>query len=134
MDRGVLCRHADLVRALPRAGRDPGQTARAPAVLLVSDLDDDDGDIERVSQVAIAYRRAGIPLHVVGLNASPEDAAFIRRFVTGNGSFTEAALPSTQGGVAVTGRSTSVAGLAVGLAIALAAFLLLSEPLRWRAA
>ena len=65
-----------------------------PAVLLVSDLDDDSGDIDRVSQTAIAYRRAGIPLHVVGLNAAPEDVAFIRRFVTGKGSFEQAALPS----------------------------------------
>ena len=103
-----------------------------PAVLLVSDLDDDDDDIERVSQVAIAYRSAGIPLHVVGLNASPEDAAFFRRFVTGNGSFTQAALRSERG----VGGSVTVdrlfAGLAIVLALALAAFLLLSEPLRWR--
>jgi hypothetical protein len=103
-----------------------------PAVLLVSDLDDDDGDIERVSQVAIAYRRAGIPLHVVGLNASPEDAAFIRRFVTGNGSFTEAALPSERGGELSTGVDLLLVGLAVVLALALAGYLLLSEPLRWR--
>ena len=67
-----------------------------PAVLLVSDLDDDSGDVDRVSQAAIAYRRAGIPLHVVGLNAAPEDVAFIRRFVTGKGSFEQAALPSEQ--------------------------------------
>ena len=63
-------------------------------MLLVSDLDDDSGDVDRVSQAAIAYRRAGIPLHVVGLNAAPEDVAFIRRFVTGKGSFEQAALPS----------------------------------------
>ena len=103
-----------------------------PAVLLVSDLDDDDGDIERVSQVAIAYRRAGIPLHVVGLNASPEDAAFIRRFVTGNGSFTEAALPSERGGRLSTGVDLFLVGLAVVLALALAGYLLLTEPLSWR--
>jgi len=103
-----------------------------PAVLLVSDLDDDDSDIDRVSQVAIAYRRAGIPLHVVGLNASPEDAAFIRRFVRGHGSFTEAALPSEQGGGSVHVDRLFV-GLAVVLVLAVAGFLLLSEPLRWRA-
>ena len=68
-----------------------------PAVLLVSDLDDDSGDVDRVSQAAIAYRRAGIPLHVVGLNAAPEDVAFIRRFVTGKGSFEQAALPVRAG-------------------------------------
>jgi hypothetical protein len=102
-----------------------------PAVLLVSDLDDDDGDIERLSQVAIAYRRAGIPLHVVGLNASPEDVAFIQRFVTGNGSFTEAALPSHRSGIPSPGIDLLLAGLAAVLAVALAAYLLLSEPLRW---
>jgi len=103
-----------------------------PAVLLVSDLDDDDGDIERVSQVAIAYRRAGIPLHVVGLNASPEDAAFIRRFVAGNGSFTDAALPSRRRSLASPGVDLLLAGLAAVLAVTLAAYLLVSEPLRWR--
>jgi hypothetical protein len=82
--------------------------------------------------VAIAYRRAGIPLHVVGLNASPEDAAFIRRFVAGHGSFTEAALPSRRGGLASPGVDLLLAGLAVVLAVTLAAYLLVSEPLRWR--
>lgn len=103
-----------------------------PAVLLVSDLDDDDGDIDRVSQVAIAYRRAGIPLYVVGLNAAPDDAAFIRRFVTGNGSFTQAALPSERGGGPSVHVDSLFAASAVVLALALSAFLLLSEPLRWR--
>jgi VWA domain containing CoxE-like protein len=104
-----------------------------PAVLLVSDLDDDDGDIERVSQVAIALRRAGIPLHVVGLNAEPEDAAFIRRFTTGHGSFTEAALPSKRGSVPSVGVDLLLVGLGAAVALALGAYLLLSEPLRWRA-
>jgi len=103
-----------------------------PAVLLISDLDDDDGDIDRVAQVAIAYRRAGIPLHVVGLDASPEDAAFIKRFVTGNGSFTQAALPSEREGGPALGVDRLFAALSILLALALAAFVLLSEPLRWR--
>jgi hypothetical protein len=103
-----------------------------PAVMLVSDLDDDDGDIERLSQVAIAYRRAGIPLHVVGLNASPEDAAFIRRFVAGNGSFSEAALPSERSSDPSGRVDLLLAALAVLLALGLAGYLLLSEPLRWR--
>ena len=103
-----------------------------PAVLLVSDLDDDGDDIDRVSQLAIAYRRAGIPLHVVGLNADPEDAAFMRRFTTGHGSFTEAALPSERGGALSVGVDLLLVGLGVVLALALAAYLLLSVPLRWR--
>jgi hypothetical protein len=103
-----------------------------PAVLLVSDLDDDTGDLARVSQVAAAYRRAGIPLNVVGLNPAPEDAAFIRRLVPGNGSFTEATLPSEGSGSLSGGASTSLVVLAVLVALAAAAFVLLTEPLRWR--
>ena len=71
----------DRMRSAPAPGSRPGSRSRStssarsgcphPAVLLVSDLDDDSGDVDRVSQAAIAYRRAGIPLHVVGLNAAP---------------------------------------------------------------
>lgn len=105
-----------------------------PGVLLVSDLDDDDADMARVAQVAIAYRRAGISLHVVGLDPAPDDAAFIRSFVSGSGSFTRAALPSERDGGAPVHVDRPFAGLAIILALALAALLLLSEPLRWRAA
>ena len=64
-----------------------------PAVMLVSDLDDDTGDVEQVSRLAVAYRRAGIGLHVVGLNASPEDEAFIRRLVPTNGIVRQGVAP-----------------------------------------
>jgi hypothetical protein len=104
-----------------------------PAVLLVSDLDDDSGDVDRVSQTAIAYRRAGIPLHVVGLNASPEDVAFIRRFVTGKGSFEQAALPSEGASGSSGSADLGLVALAVLAALGLGGFLLLAEPLRWRA-
>jgi hypothetical protein len=103
-----------------------------PAVLLVSDLDDDSGDVDRVSQTAIAYRRAGIPLHVVGLNAAPEDVAFIRRFVQGKGSFVQAALPSEQASSSSASTDLALVALAALAAVALAGFLLLAEPLRWR--
>jgi hypothetical protein len=104
-----------------------------PAVLLVSDLDDDSGDVDRVSQVAIAYRRAGIPLHVVGLNAAPDDAAFIKRFVAGKGSFEKATLPSEESTHASARTDLMLVTLALVVAAALAGFLLLVEPLRWRA-
>lgn len=103
-----------------------------PAVLLVSDLDDDTGDLERVSQVAIAYRRAGIPLHVVGLNAEPEDEAFIRRLVPGKGSFTQATLPSETSDSISGGTDMLLVAAAVLVALCLAALLFASEPLRWR--
>ena len=104
-----------------------------PAVLLVSDLDNDSGDIDRVSQTAIAYRRAGIPLHVVGLNAAPEDVAFIRRFVTGTGSFEQAALPSETSSGSSGTVDLELVALAILAALSLGGFLLLAEPLRWRA-
>ena len=104
-----------------------------PAVLLVSDLDDDTGDLERVGQVAIAYRRAGIPLHVVGLDAAPEDVAFIRRFCPGRlvragGAPVRARLGSSARAIRCSSsrRSSSRS--------ALAAFSSSTEPLRWRAA
>ena len=102
-------------------------------MLLVSDLDDDSGDVDRVSQTAIAYRRAGIPLHVVGLNAAPEDVAFIRRFVTGKGSFEQAALPSERAGASNGKVDETLVALAIIAVIALGGFLVLAEPLRWRA-
>jgi hypothetical protein len=109
------------------------QKLKRPAVLLVSDLDDDSGDVDRVSQVALAYRRAGIPLHVVGLNAAPDDAAFIRKFVTEKGSFEQAALPSEESSHASGSSDLQLVGLALLASLALTGFLLLAEPLRWRA-
>ncbi|MEI7760586.1 MAG: vWA domain-containing protein [Thermoleophilia bacterium] len=103
-----------------------------PAVLLVSDLDNDTGDLERVSRIAAAYRRAGIPLKVVGLNADPEDAAFIRRLVPGNGKVTEATLPTDRSGPVSSGMNRLLMGAALLVAVGLSAFLLLAAPLRWR--
>ena len=44
--------------------------ARRPAVVLVSDLDDDPGDVPRLASIVLAYRRDKIPLRIVGLNPS----------------------------------------------------------------
>jgi hypothetical protein len=104
-----------------------------PAVLLVSDLDDDTADLEQLSRVAVAYRRAGIPLHVVGLDAEPEDEAFIRRLAPEKGSFTRATLPSEQSRVASSSVDPLVVVAAILVALGLGALLLISEPLRWGA-
>ena len=105
-----------------------------PAVLLVSDLDDDTADLDRVSRVAVAYRRAGIPLHVVGLNPAPEDVDFIQRLVPENGSFTRAALPR-RGDNGVSGRVDIPLVLTGALiALLLAIFLVVTQRFRWRVA
>jgi hypothetical protein len=105
---------------------------RDPAVLLVSDLDNESGDLERVTNLALAYRRAGIPIHVVGLNPDPEDEAFMRRLVPGDGSFTTTTLPSD-------GESSSSARVPATLvvfvllcAFVLGLLLVSTERLRWK--
>lgn len=104
-----------------------------PAVLLVSDLDDDTGDIERVARVAGAYRRARIPLHVVGLNADPEDAAFLRGLLPPEGSFTAAGLPGDAAAGLARSTSWPLVGAASLVALALVLYLWIGLPLRWRA-
>jgi hypothetical protein len=102
-----------------------------PAVLLVSDLDNDSADLERVTRVAIAYRRAGIPLHVVGLNPAPEDIAFIRQIVPRNGNLTTAPLPDDRAGSTSASLDLPLVIAAVLVAVAFGAFAAASERLRW---
>jgi hypothetical protein len=71
---------------------------RRPAVVLVSDLDDDPADLARVSSIVLAYRRDRIPLRIVGLNPSTQDTAFFRQLVGPSTPIVQsgAAAPSTQ--------------------------------------
>lgn len=64
-----------------------------PAVLLVSDLDDDVGDLERLTSTALAFRRLEIPVRVVGLNAAPEDQRYLERLLRRPSDLSPAALP-----------------------------------------
>ena len=54
---------------------------RRPAVVLVSDLDDDPTDLARLASIVLAYRRDHVPLRVVGLNPSTDDQAFFERLL-----------------------------------------------------
>ena len=97
-----------------------------PAVLLVSDL-------ERVARVAVAYRRAGISLHVVGLDPAPEDVAFIQGLLPAGGSFAQAALPGERSPSFSGGSDVLLVAAALLTALALTAFVLMTESLRWSA-
>lgn len=55
--------------------------ARRPAVVLVSDLDDDPADVPRLASIVLAYRRDKIPLRVVGLNPSVQDSVFFQQLL-----------------------------------------------------
>jgi hypothetical protein len=105
-----------------------------PLVILVSDLDDDAGDLESLTSVALAYRKLGIPIKVVGLNPSPEDARYVQRLLPKGGQIVGAGLPGEQriGPRSTVPRTLVILGLL--LALVLGAFLLVTERLRWGAA
>jgi hypothetical protein len=105
-----------------------------PAVLLVSDLDDDQGDVGKVTSLALAYRREGISLDVVALNASVDDERLWRRLVQGTGSFTAARLPGER--PEATSRASFPVWLAVvalAIAFVLGLYELWSARLTWAA-
>jgi hypothetical protein len=107
---------------------------RKPVVLLVSDLDDDAGDLESLTSVALAYRHVGVPIRVVGLNPSPDDARFMQRLLPQGGGIVSATLPGERGASTHTGLPVALILVAVALAVALAAYLAVTERLRWRTA
>jgi hypothetical protein len=105
-----------------------------PAVLLVSDLDDDAGDLESLTSVALVYRRLGIPIHVVGLNPAPEDQQFVERLLASPGDLEQAALPGRARSNTSAPFPTLLVVASTALIVVLAALLILTERLRWRAA
>jgi hypothetical protein len=72
------------------------EALESPAVLLVSDLDDDVGDRERLTGTALSFRRLGIPVRVVGLNPSAADERYMERLLRRPADLTPAALPGEQ--------------------------------------
>ena len=102
-----------------------------PLVILVSDLDDDAGDLESLTSVALAYRKLGIPIRVVGLNPSPEDARYVQRLLPKGGQIVGAGLPGERQAGAVGGVPQKIVILGVLLAGVLAAFLVATDRVRW---
>jgi hypothetical protein len=106
--------------------------AQKPAVLLISDLDDDPADVPRVTSLALAYRREGVPLDVVALNPAPGDEQLYRRLVRGWGSFTPARLRGEQTETASRGSfPVALGAVALAVALLLGAYELWSARLTW---
>lgn len=105
---------------------------RRPAVVLVSDLDDDPADLPRLGSIVLAYKRDGIPLRIVGLNPSAQDLALFQHLL-GRSS------PIVQAGAATSGPQPrnqtpfpwTFLALAVATAVALAAHVLWAARLDW---
>jgi hypothetical protein len=103
-----------------------------PAVLLVSDLDDDAGDLPALSSVASAYKREHIPLNVVALNAAADDQTRFREFIRGTGMLSQGRLPGEQAPKAGGARfPVWLAAATIALALLLAVNELLLARLSW---
>ena len=103
-----------------------------PAVVLVSDLDDDPSDLGRTALAVLAYRRDRVPLRVVGLNPSPQDQQFFSKLLGKQSAITAARLPQDASpGSGHGGFPWVLAGLAVAVALALAVNELLLARLDW---
>ena len=121
ISRGLELAHALAVE--PGSGR--------PAVILVSDLEDDPQDLHRVVSIAGTYSRDRVPLRIVGLNPSPQDAALFER-LAGGGPITQvgAVAPGPPLGNSTPYPRTLVL-LALAAAAALAAHALWGPRLEW---
>lgn len=96
-----------------------------PAVLLVSDLDGDAGDRERLTSTALSFRRLGIPVRVVGLNPSAEDERYMERLLRRPADLSPAALPGEErGGRGHVRLPLLLTALAAAVALALRELLL----------
>jgi hypothetical protein len=102
-----------------------------PAVLLVSDLDDDIGDLDRMTTAALALRRAGARIRVVGLNPAPEDERYVERLLRRPGDLVQARLPGERREEGGRGLSVSLVLVALAAALALGLRELLVPRLRW---
>lgn len=105
-----------------------------PGVILISDLNDDQGDLTNLASSALAYRHEGIGIRIVALNPSPDDQ---HRFATllGDASrITQARLPGNRVESQGARFPLALALLVGAIALALAVNELYSARLTWRAA
>lgn len=93
---------------------------RRPAVVLISDLDDDPNDVASLAAVMAAYRRDRIPVRVVGLNPSPQDVTLFQRLLGPNASVAQAPTLEQVPPHDVTPFPWTLVGLALAAALALA--------------
>jgi hypothetical protein len=103
-----------------------------PAVILVSDLDDDPEDLGRLVTITLALKRDGIPLRIVGLNPSSQDVALFKR-LTGGAPIVRAGL--LQPGPEPKNHTPfpwTLVALAVVVAVGIAAHEVWGPRLEWR--
>jgi hypothetical protein len=101
------------------------------AVILVSDLNDDPGDLKNLAGVSLAYRQAGIPVRIVALDPQPNDEALFGRLLERAATVQHARLPGERSLTVGPDVPPVLAALAVLVALALAANELWAARLTW---
>lgn len=107
------------------------QHLKHPGVVLVSDLDDDPGDIKSLASVALAYRQLGIPVHIVALNPNPDDQQLFGNLLAQAATIQHAQLPGQRSKRSGASVPPWLAALAVLVALGLAGNELWSARLTW---
>jgi flagellar biosynthesis protein FliQ len=102
-----------------------------PAVILVSDLDDDPGDLKTLAGVSLAYRQAGIPVRIVALDPQPKDEALFGHLLERAATVQQARLPQERAQTVGADTPPWLTALAVLAALALAANELWGARLAW---
>jgi hypothetical protein len=102
-----------------------------PAVVLISDLDDDPNDLAALAGVLAAYHRDDIPVRVIGLNASVQDVTLFQRLVGAPVPVAQAPTLDQVPPHTVTALPAALLALAVAAALALALREAWSPRLEW---
>ena len=104
-----------------------------PALLLISDLDDDTGDVARMRTTLAELEATGTEVRLVGLNPAPEDERLFVRLLGEPDAVAQATLEAPA--AAATGADVpwTLLGLGLLLALALASHELWRARLRWAA-
>ena len=108
------------------------EAIESPAVLLVSDLDDSAQDVEPLAGVALEYRRADVPLHVVALDADPDDRRLMTALLARPGHLVVARDPGVARPSAGSERNVALVAAAVVAAALLTALHAAAARVRWR--
>jgi hypothetical protein len=109
------------------------QHLQRPGVILVSDLDDDPGDLKSLASVSLAYRQLRIPVRIVGLNPQPADQQLFSNLLAGIAKQQSARLPSDRVEQSGSSLPTLLIVVTVLVALGLGANELWSARLRWAA-
>jgi hypothetical protein len=104
-----------------------------PALLLVSDLDDDTGDVARMRRTLEELEAAGTDVRVVALNPAPEDQRLFARLLGEPDKVAQATLDAPVAASAEATAPWTLVVLALVLALALAGHELWRARLRWAA-